>query len=275
MSIKPSRKWAFLIPVCLLVLGMLLSGCGKELSGTVTEAGSTTVQPLAELLADDFMGKHPDVQITIGGGGTSVGITSVNDGTVNIGAASRDLKSDEPQLVTHLLARDGIAIVVKPGNPVTALTKAQVRDIFGGVIKNWKDVGGADHAINVVVRESGSGTRTAFEEMVMAKPEPAVAIAGTALEQNSNGGVKQVVGGDSHAIGFISFGYVDNTVKALSIDGIEATAENAKSETYPIVRPLYFLTKEAPTGLVKEFIDFCLSDEGQAIVAGEGYVSIS
>ena len=111
--------------------------------------------------------------------------------------------------------------------------------------------------------------------MVMAKPEPSVAIAGTALEQNSNGGVKQVVGGDSHAIGFISFGYVDNTVKALSIDGIEATAENAKSGTYPIVRPLYFLTKEAPTGLVKEFIDFCLSDEGQAIVADEGYVSIS
>ena len=271
---RASKRWVLLILVGILAVSMVAVGCGKELSGTITVAGSTTVQPLAELLADEFMSENPDVQVTIGGGGTSVGITSVNNGTVDIGSASRDLKSDEPQLVKHLLAKDGIAIIVKPGNPVSGLTKAQVRDIFGGVIKNWKDVGGSDHAINVVVRESGSGTRTAFEEMVMAKPEPAVSIVGTALEQNSNGGVKQVVGGDSYAVGFISFGYVDNTVKALSIDGIGATVENAKSGTYPIVRPLYFLTKEAPTGLVKDFIDFCLSDEGQAIVADEGYVSV-
>jgi phosphate transport system substrate-binding protein len=275
MVMKASMKWVLLVLAGILALSMVAVGCGKELSGTITEAGSTTVQPLAELLADEYMAKHSGVQVTIGGGGTSVGITSVNNGTVDIGAASRELKSDEPQLVKHLLAKDGIAIVVKPGNQVSGLTKAQVRDIFGGVIKNWKDVGGPDHAINVVVRESGSGTRTAFEEMVMAKPEPAVAIASTALEQNSNGGVKQVVGGDSYAIGFISFGYIDSTVKAFSIDGVEATVENAKSGTYPIVRPLYFLTKVAPTGLVEEFIDFCLSDEGQAIVADEGYVSIS
>ena len=275
MTVKASMKWVLLVLAGMLALSMVAVGCGQQLSGTVTVAGSTTVQPLAELLADEFMSENPDVQVTVGGGGTSVGITSVNNGTVDIGAASRELKSDEPQLVKHLLAKDGIAIVVKPGNPVSGLTKTQVRDIFGGVIKNWKDVGGPDHAINVVVRESGSGTRTAFEEMVMAKPDPAVAIASTALEQNSNGGIKQVVGGDSYAIGFISFGYIDNTVKALSIDGVEATVENAKNETYPIVRPLYFLTKEEPTGLVKEFIDFCLSDEGQAIVADEGYVTIS
>ena len=109
----------------------------------------------------------------------------------------------------------------------------------------------------------------------MAKPDPAVAVAGTALQQSSNGGVKQVVGGDAYAIGFISFGYVDDTVKTVSIDGVEATAENAKSGTYPIVRPLYFLTKEAPTGLVKDFIDFCLSDAGQAIVAAEGYIAVN
>ena len=260
-------------PVVLLLVGLLVLGCGKQLSGTVTVAGSTTVQPLAELLADEFMGQNPDVEVTISGGGTSVGITSVNNGTVDIGAASRELKSDEPELVEHLLARDGIAVVVAPGNAVTALTKAQVRDIYSGAITSWKDVGGPDHAINVVVRESGSGTRTAFEEMVMAKPEPAVTVVSTALEQNSNGGVKQVVGGDPHAIGFISFGYVDSTVRALSIDGVEATADNAKSGTYPIVRPLYFLTKEEPTELVKEFIDFCLSDEGQAIVADEGYIA--
>ena len=268
-----TRKWALLIPAVLLALGLLPAACGKQLSGTVTVAGSTTVQPLAELLAGEYMGRNPDVEVTMSGGGTSVGITSVNNGSVDIGSASRELKADEPQLVEHLLARDGIAVVVAPGNPATGLTKAQARDIFGGAISNWKDVGGPDHAINVVVRESGSGTRTAFEEMVMAKPEPAVAVASTALEQSSNGGGKQVVGGDSHAIGFISFGYIDGTVKALSIDGVSATVENARNGTYPIVRPLYFLTREQPAGLVKEFIEFCLSEEGQAIVADEGYIS--
>jgi len=274
MQMRAVMKRSILILATVLTMSFALVGCGNQPASTVTVAGSTTVQPLAELLADEFMSEYPGVRVDVGGGGSSVGVTSVKNGTVDIGAASREIKDEELPIVKHLLARDGIAVVVKPGNSVSALTKAQVRDIFGGVITNWKDVGGPDHAINVVVRESGSGTRTAFEEMVMAKPEPAVAIASTALQQNSNGGVKQVVGGDSYAIGFISFGYIDNTVKALSIDGIEATAENAKSETYPIVRPLYFLTKEEPTGLVKDFIDFCLSDAGQAIVADEGYISI-
>ena len=261
--------------VALLALSLMLVGCGRQVSSTLTEAGSTTVQPLAELLADEFMNKHPDVQIDIGGGGTAQGITSVNNGLVDIGAASRELKADEPQLVRHLLARDGIAIVVKPGNPISELTRAQVRDIFGGVVTNWKDVGGPDRSITVVVREAGSGTRTAFEEMVMAKSEPAIGLVDTAIQQNSNGGVKQVVGGDIHAIGFVSFGYADSSVKALSIDGIEATADNARDGTYPIVRPLYFLTREEPAGLVKDFIDFCLGEEGQAIVAEEGYIPVS
>jgi len=150
-----------------------------------------------------------------------------------------------------------------------------VRDIFGGIIKNWSAVGGPNAAIRVIVREEGSGTRAAFEEMVMAKPEPAVQITSTALQQNTNVGVKTYVAGNEYAIGFISFGYIDNTVKALAIDGVEATEENAKNGIYPIVRPLYFLTKEAPTGLVKQFIDFCLSAEGQATVAEEGYISIA
>lgn len=272
---RASRRWILLILAGVMVLSVVAIGCGKEVSGTVSVAGSTTVQPLAELLGDEFTAKYPDVRIDVGGGGSSVGVTSVKNGTVDIGAASREIKDEELPIVKHLLAKDGIAIVVKPGNPVGGLTKAQVRDIFGGVITNWKDVGGPDKTINVVVREAGSGTRAAFEEMVMAKPEPAVAIVSTALQQSSNGGVKQVVGGDTYAIGFISFGYVDDTVKTVSIDGVEATAENAKSGTYPIVRPLYFLTKEAPTGLVKDFIDFCLSDAGQAIVAAEGYIAVN
>jgi phosphate transport system substrate-binding protein len=259
----------------LLALSLFVGGCGRAVSGTITEAGSTTVQPLAERLADRYTERHPDIQVIPGGGGTSVGITSVNNGLVDIGAASRELKADEPQLVKHLLARDGIAIVTSPDNPVDGLTKDELRKIFGGVIKNWSAVGGPNAAIQVVVREEGSGTRTAFEELVMAKPEPAIQVTNRALQQNTSVGIRTYVAGSKHAIGFISFGYIDNTVKALAIDGVEATEENAKNGTYPIVRPLYLLTKEAPTGLVKQFIDFCLSAEGQAIVAEEGYISIT
>jgi len=259
----------------LAALSLFLGGCGRAVSGTITEAGSTTVQPLAERLADRYTQKHPDIQVIPGGGGTSVGITSVKNGLVDIGAASRELKAEESQLVKHLLAKDGIAIVTSADNPVGGLTKDDARKIFGGLITNWKDVGGPDHAITVVVREEGSGTRTAFEELVMANPEPAVQVTNRALQQNTNVGIRTYVAGNRHAIGFISFGYVDDTVKALAIDGVETTKENARNGTYPIVRPLYFLTKEAPTGLVKQFMDFCLSAEGQAIVAEEGFISIT
>lgn len=273
MHTRAIVRQSILVVSVVLAMSLVLVGCGNEPSGTITEAGSTTVQPLAERLADEYMQKHSEIQVTIGGGGTAQGITSVNSGLVDIGAASRELKADEPQLVKYLLARDGIAIITSPDNPVGGLTKDEIRQIFGGIIKNWSAVGGLNAAIQVIVREEGSGTRTAFEEMVMAKPEPAVQIMGAALQQNTNVGVKTYVAGNGYAIGFISFGYIDNTVKALAIDGVEATEENAKNGTYPIVRPLYFLTKEAPAGLVKQFIDFCLSAEGQAVVAEEGYIS--
>ncbi len=270
MNIKASRKWAFLIPVVLLVLGIILVGCGKQLSGSVSVGGSTTVQPLAQALADAFQKKHPDVGITVAGGGTAAGIKGANEGTFDIGAASRDLKSGEPELITHLLAKDGIGIITSPGNTVTNLTKAQVVGIFKGTITNWQDVGGPNHKINVFVRESGSGTRTAFQELVMGSEN----ITNSALEQTSSGAIKQAVSGDSNAIGFESLAYVDSSIKALDIDGVPATQANAKDGTYPIVRPLYFLTKEQPTGLVKDFIDFCQSTEGQQIVEDNGYIAV-
>jgi phosphate transport system substrate-binding protein len=270
MSIKASRKWAFLIPVVLLVLGILLAGCGQQLSGSVSVGGSTTVQPLAQALADAFQKKHPDVGVTVAGGGTAAGIKGANEGTFDIGAASRDLKSSEPALITHLLAKDGIGIITSPGNSVTGLTKAQVVGIFKGTITNWKDVGGPNHSIDVFVRESGSGTRAAFQELVMGSEN----ITSSALQQTSSGAIKQAVHGDSYAIGFESLAYVDSSIKALDIDGVAATQENAKDGTYPIVRPLYFLTKEQPTGLVKDFIDFCLSAEGQQIVEDNGYIAV-
>lgn len=243
------------------------------LSGNITEAGSTTVQPVAESIAAAFMAKYPEVKVVIQGGGSGVGVKSVAEGTVDIGAASRELTNDEKALgiVDHVIARDGIAIIAHSSQMVSGLTKSQVKDIFSGAITNWSQLGGADKTIHVVAREEGSGTRAAFEEMVMGKD---AVITATAILQSSNGALKTTVAGDPDAIGFLSFGYLDSSVKALDIDGIAGTVANAKNGTYPIVRPLLFLTKGEPEGLVKEFINFCLGPEGQAIVAKD-YISLN
>jgi len=265
------KRWLFLISVTVLVLAALvLGGCAQSASGIVTEAGSTTVQPLAEKLAAAFKEKNPDITVTIQGGGSGVGIKSAADGTVDIGAASRELNPDEPKLVKHLLARDGIALVVHPSNSVTGLTKDQIVQIFAGEITDWSEVGGSNGTITVIAREEGSGTRGAFEEMVMGK----TLITDKAILQPSNGALRTSMSTTPLAIGFLSLGYVDSTVKALTVDGVAPTPENCKSGKYPIVRPLYFLTKEQPTGSVKAFIDFCTSSEGQEIVQDEGFLSI-
>jgi phosphate transport system substrate-binding protein len=143
-----------------------------------------------------------------------------------------------------------------------------VRDIYAGNITNWSEVGGDDHNIVVVAREEGSGTRTAFEDLVM----KGVLITEDAILQISNGNVRTAASTTPYSIGFLSLGYVDSSVKSLAIDGVAGTVENAKNGTYPIIRPLYFLTKEEPTGAVKNFIDFCLGAEGQDIVEDEGYI---
>jgi len=270
---KGITRWAAsLIMLTLIAVSITITGCGGGTTTTIKEAGSTTVQPLAEKLAAAFEVSNPDITVDIQGGGTAVGITSCNDGTVDIGAASRELKSTDPQLVTHLIARDGIAIVTQPSNTVTGLTKQQIRDIFSGNITNWKDVGGANANIVVVAREEGSGTRTAFQDLVMGAN---VSITTRAILQLSTGAVKTTVSSTPNSVGFISLGFVDSSVKALAVDGVTATEANAKSGTYPIIRPLYFLTKTQPTGDIKKFLDFCTSDEGQSIVTEEGYISIN
>jgi phosphate transport system substrate-binding protein len=268
MRFTKKWKWFSLTLAALISVAFLLAGCGGGISNTITEAGSTTVQPVAEKLAEAFKAANPDVTVVIQGGGSSVGVKSCDDGTVDIGAASRELKSSEPNLVKHLLARDGIAIITHTSNTVTGLTKEQVQEIFAGTITNWNEVGGENKAIFVVAREEGSGTRAAFEEMVMGEE----LIKTDAILQPSNGAVRTAVSSTPQSIGFVSFGYVDSSVKSLAVDGIAGTVENAKNGTYPIVRPLYFLTKEQPRGLVKDFIDFCLGTEGQNIVQEEGYI---
>jgi phosphate transport system substrate-binding protein len=283
---------------CLLLLFFLLIGCSSNtpqtspsnpspvsspaqtsissLSGTISEAGSTTVQPLAEKLAGAFMAAHYGVKVDIKGGGTAVGIKAANDGTVDIGAASRELTASDPDLVKFLLARDGIAIIVNKDNPVDALTKAQIRDIFSGKITSWSQVGGPDKPIHVAAREEGSGTRTAFQELIMGKDAQGnnVGIIKNAILQSSSGAIMQVVQSDVQSISFDSFGYLNSSVKALAIDGITATASNAANGSYPVVRPLYFLTKNQPIGLVKAFIDYCTGPDVQKMITDEGYISV-
>ncbi len=260
-----------MVAAVLVLALMLVSACSGS-SQTISTAGSTTVQPIAEKLAGAFQGQNPDVEITIQGGGSSVGVKSSADGTVDIGAASRELKDSEPDLVTHLLAKDGIAIVCHPSNSIQELSMEEVKDIFSGSITNWSQVGGPDEQIDIVAREQGSGTRAAFEEMVMGEE---MQISDQSVLQPSNGAVRTTVAGDERAIGFLSFGYLDSSVKSVSVDGVEGTVENALNGSYPIVRPLYFLTAEQPQGIVKEFIDFCLSAEGQALVEEEGYIPVN
>jgi phosphate transport system substrate-binding protein len=220
-----------------------------ELSGTITTGGSTTVQPLSETLSNAFMEIFPEVEVTVTGGGSSVGVTSASNGTLDIGAASRELKSSEEGLglVVSVLAYDGIAIIANAEQTVSGLTTEQIKQIFAGEITNWNEVGGSDNDIVVVSREEGSGTRSAFEELVMGE----TLITDSAILQSSNGALKTTVAGNKKTIGYLSMGYLDSSVKAMDIDGVAGTEENAKNGSYPIVRPLSYVTLGEPKASLK------------------------
>jgi phosphate transport system substrate-binding protein len=242
-----------------------------ELQGNITIAGSTSVQPLSELLAEAFMAQHPKVTVNVQGGGSSQGIKAAIDGIADIGASSRELKDEEAAQVKRIqIASDGIAIVVHPQNEITDLTLEQVRKIYAGEITNWKEVGGSDQAIAVITREEGSGTRGAFAKIVMGKEAK---ISKRAIVQPSTGGVRAAVARNPSGIGYVSVGHLDETVKVVAVDGVEPTAANIVSGEYKISRPFLYVTKDEPAGLVKEYIDFVLSPEGQEIVAAD-YVPV-
>ena len=259
---------SFLIVLSLIVL----FGCrpsGKE-GVVITVAGSTSVQPFAEKLAEIYMEHHRSLIINVQGGGSTAGIRSVRGDAADIGSSSRDLREDEKDLRETVIAWDGIAIIVHPKNNIHNLNLTQLRDIFAGKIKYWSELGWVHKSIHFVTREEGSGTRCAFEEMVMHD----VPISDEALVQDSSGSVREIVAHDPHAIGYISYGIVDKRVNALSIDGVELNLRTIKEKKYEITRPFLFVTKEEPHGLVRDFIDFLLSSEGQRILEMEGLVGV-
>lgn len=257
-----------------------VEGTGEEvqeqiLEGELNLVGSTTVQPLAEVLAASFETLHPEVTVYVQGGGSSVGVRSAADRSADIGMASREVKVSEiqenPEIVVHTVARDGIAVVAEPGCSIDELSLDQVKQIFAGEITNWSELGGGDMVITVVAREEGSGTRAAFEELVMGD----ALITENAILQPSNGAVRTTISVTPGSIGFLSFGYLDGQTRPIAIDGSLPTEENAATGEYTVVRPLNMITHGQPEGKAEAFLDFVMSEDGQAIVVAEGYLPVN
>lgn len=247
-----------------------------DISGNIVITGSTSVEKILNDMKDEFEAQNPDVTIEYTGSGSSAGITDTKSGTNNIGAASREIKEEEKEdaLKTEVFAYDGIAIIVNPANEaVKDITEEQLADIYSGKITNWKDVGGNDEDIFVVSREESSGTRSAFEELI--KLEDAGGLSGNASVSEGNGPVQAAVAGNENAIGYVSFSFIDDTVKSLTVAGVEPTAELAKSGEYPLSRPFLFCYyDDKVTDAGKAFLEFAISEEGQAAVDNHGGIRV-
>jgi phosphate transport system substrate-binding protein len=251
------------------VVVSMTMGCQRSRAG-ITVAGSTSVEPFAELLAEEYMSRHAESHIYVQGGGSTAGIEAVITRAANIGMSSRNLIGDEKKLYAVAIAKDAIAIIVNPKNPVQDISLDQIRHIFSGKRKSWKEWGGASHPIVLVTREEGSGTREAFQKFVMGKED----ISLEALVQDSNGAVRQVVATNHNGIGYISLGLVNDQVKALKISGVEPNLTDIENGKYTLVRPFLFVFNDEPTGEAKSFLEFVLSPLAQKLLFKEGLVPV-
>ena len=245
-----------------------------DLSGSISMVGSTSMEKLANALSEAFMEEYPDVTVTAEFVGSGAGIEAVTNGTTDIGNSSRSLKDEEKAagVVENVVAIDGIAVCVDPANEVADLTKEQLTNIYNGTVTNWKEVGGADEPIIVIGREAGSGTRGAFEELVDLKDA-----CKYANELDSTGAVIAKVASTPGAIGYASLDALDDSVKALSLEGVEATAENIKAGNYFLSRPFVMATKgeiSEQNDLVQAWFDFVLGDEGQQVASEVGLITV-
>jgi phosphate transport system substrate-binding protein len=252
---------------------------------TLKISGSTTVLPIIQKAADQYMSMLPEADIQVSGGGSGVGIQAIGTKMVDIGMTSREVTKDEmtkyPSFVVTTVAQDGIAVIVNPSNEIKFITQDQVKNIYLGTITKWTEINGANvpgtnNQIVVVGRDSASGTRTYFDETVLLKATPTKYM----LEKNSNGAILQTVAQTPGSIGYVSIGFVSADVKPLPIwynaqKFVAPTIENVKTRNYPISRDLYVITNGKPTGLTGDFIKYILGPEGQKIVANEGYVPLS
>ena len=245
-----------------------------DLSGSISMVGSTSMEKLANALSEAFMEAYPNVTVTAEFVGSGAGIEAVTNGTADIGNSSRSLKDEEKAagVVENVVAIDGIAVCVDPANEVADLTKEQLTNIYNGTVTNWKDVGGADEPIIVIGREAGSGTRGAFEELI-----DLVDGCKYANELDSTGAVIAKVASTPGAIGYASLDALDDSVKALSLEGVEATPENIKAGNYFLSRPFVMATKgeiSEQNDLVQAWFDFVLGDEGQQVASEVGLITV-
>lgn len=258
------------------VFGLMASGTA-EAAGKIVMDGSTTVGPVAKAFASYFT-KTTGVQVVVSESGSGNGAKSLINKTCDIANMSRAMKNNEIAAakgngvnpVEHVVALDGLSIIVHPSNRVNALSKAQIRGLYMGKYTNWSQVGGPNAAVVMIQRESNSGTQDTFKELVMGKGNP---ISKRAETQASNGAVKSRVSSTPSAVGFVGLGYVDNSVKALLVDGVEAEIKTVKNGTYPISRALFMYTNGQPTGAVKQFIDLPKTADGKQIISESGFVN--
>ena len=241
--------------------------------GTVKVSGGTAHIPVMKEAAKQIMTAHPDIQITIAGGGSGVGIKQAGEGLVDIGNSGRKPTDDEIVrygLKLYQWAIDGVAVVVNPQNKTRALTGTQLIDIFAGKIDNWKAVGGEDRKISLYTRDEASGTREVFWEKGLKKGE----VSSKANVVVSNGAMKTAIAQDPAGIGYVSVGHIDPTVAAVAVDGVAPTHETITSGKYSIARGLYSNTKGEPAGLTKKFIEFLYTADGQKIISANGFIPV-
>ena len=270
----PLKKIALL----LAALGLTAAACAQKLKG------SDTLLPLAQKAAENYSEKNPSAHVTVTGGGSGVGLSSLREGTTDIAMASRRIKFDERVRMQQAgrpvegltVAFDALAVIVHPSNPVSRLTREQLEGIFRGKITNWKQVGGEDRKIVVYSRETSSGTYEFFKESVLKHRNYMPAV----LSMPATGAIIQSVSQTPGAIGYVGLAYLNPEVKALAVsyDGggsyVAPTFDNARSKSYPIVRPLYFYYTKSNEAAVRPLVDYLTSDEGQAMVASIGFIPI-
>jgi len=291
------RRALFLITV--LLLTCVLAGCRRSAASTeaastggttIQNKGSDTMVNLALAWAEAYTALHPEVRISVTGGGSGTGIAAMINGTVDIANASRKMKEKELAQaranginpVEHVVARDAIAVVVHPSNPVSSLTIDQLSDIFTGKITNWKEVGGEDRPIVLLSRESNSGTYVYFLETVIRKgdKESDLLFSPDTLLMPSSEGISNEIRQNPNAIGYDGLGYVTPDQKTVAVapapgePGVLPSIETVNAGTYPIARPLFMYTRGEPTGIIKDYLDWILSEEGQRIVRELGFVPL-
>jgi len=240
--------------------------------------GSTTVLPIAQKAAEVFMKKNPSIKVFVSGSGSGTGIKALIDGTTDIATSSREAKDKEVaagkkkgiKLVGHKVALDGIVPIVHPSMQIGEITMEQLRDIYNGKIKSWKEIGGPNRPISVVSRDTSSGTYEVWEKLVLKKDR----VRADALLVASNGQAVQTVAKNKYALGYIGIGYIDKSIKVLKVNGKSATEKTVRDGSWPVARPLYMYTNGKPAGIIAKFIGFVLSREGQKLVNEVKYVSV-